>query len=270
MRGMNSASVDLIYLDPPFNSNQNFAAPIGSDAAGAAFKDTWTLDDVDLAWHGEIAEREPALYGIIDAAGVAHGKPMKAYLIMMAVRLLEMRRLLKPAGSIYMHCDDYADAYLRLAMDAIFGPDAFRNAITWKRHSSKALSIKKYARNSDRILYYAASKNSTWNQQHERYSEEHLKTFRYEDQYGKYGTQPLTGGRPGGPEAYGEFRGVLPSAGRAWAPRDGKIFRPKHASSYLRTTKSSMSSLNARRSIRLVSSTGLQTASPTTRVTCRC
>ena len=227
MRGMNSASVDLIYLDPPFNSNQNFAAPIGSEAAGAAFKDTWTLDDVDLAWHGEIAEREPALYGIIDAAGIAHGKPMKAYLIMMAVRLLEMRRLLKPTGSIYLHCDDYADAYLRLAMDAIFGPDAFRNAITWKRHSSKALSIKKYARNSDRILYYAASKNSTWNQQHERYSEEHLKTFRYEDQYGKYGTQPLTGGRPGGPEAYGEFRGVLPSAGRAWAPPRREKFPPK-------------------------------------------
>ena len=68
MRGMNSESVDLIYLDPPFNSNRNYAAPIGSQAAGAAFKDTWTLDDVDLAWHGEIAEQHPALYGIIGAA----------------------------------------------------------------------------------------------------------------------------------------------------------------------------------------------------------
>ena len=63
MRGMNSESVDLIYLDPPFNSNRNYAAPIGSEAAGAAFKDTWTLDDVDLAWHGEIADQQPALYG---------------------------------------------------------------------------------------------------------------------------------------------------------------------------------------------------------------
>lgn len=72
MRGMNSQSVDLIYLDPPFNSNQDYAAPIGSEAAGASFKDTWTLSDVDEAWHGEIAEQDPLLYAIIDAAGQAH------------------------------------------------------------------------------------------------------------------------------------------------------------------------------------------------------
>ncbi|MCE2484799.1 MAG: hypothetical protein J4F42_04765 [Desulfurellaceae bacterium] len=76
---------------------------MGSEAAGAAFKDTWTLSDVDEAWHGEIADKEPALYAIIDAAGLSHGKSMKSYLIMMAVRLLEMRRLLKPTGSMYLH-----------------------------------------------------------------------------------------------------------------------------------------------------------------------
>ena len=85
MRGMNSESVNLIYLDPPFNSNTDYSAPIGSEAAGAAFKDTWTLSDVDEAWHGEIADRQPALYSIIDTAGFAHGKSMKSYLIMMAV-----------------------------------------------------------------------------------------------------------------------------------------------------------------------------------------
>ena len=79
MRGLNSETVDLIYLDPPFNSNRDYAAPIGSKAAGAAFKDTWTLSDVDEAWHGEIAESQPALYSIVDAAGLAHGKGMKAY-----------------------------------------------------------------------------------------------------------------------------------------------------------------------------------------------
>ncbi len=101
MRGLNSESVDLIYLDPPFNSNRDYSAPIGSEAAeGAAFKDTWTLSDVDLAWHGLIAEENSGLYGIIDAADVAHGKGMKSYLIMMAVRLLEMKRILKPTGSI--------------------------------------------------------------------------------------------------------------------------------------------------------------------------
>ena len=100
MRGLNSASVDLIYLDPPFNSNRDYSGPIGSEAAGASFKDTWTLDDVDVAWHGEIAEQNPAVYAVIDAAGVAHGHGMKSYLIMMAVRLLEMHRLLTSTGSL--------------------------------------------------------------------------------------------------------------------------------------------------------------------------
>ena len=125
MRGMNSESVDLIYLDPPFNSNKNYKAPIGSQAAGAAFKDTWTLNDLDEAWHGELAEQEPPLHAIIDAAGIAHGKSMKSYLIMMGVRLLEMRRLLKPTGSIYLHCDPTASHYLKMEMDAIFGAGQF-------------------------------------------------------------------------------------------------------------------------------------------------
>ena len=136
MRGMNSESVDLIYLDPPFNSNRNYSAPIGSEAAGAAFKDTWTLDDVDLAWHGEIAEQHPALYAIIDAAREAHGRGMQSYLIMMGVRLLEMRRLLKPTGSIYLHCDPTASHYLKLLMDAVFGLGNFRTEIVWKRSSA--------------------------------------------------------------------------------------------------------------------------------------
>ena len=92
MRGMNSASVDLIYLDPPFNSNRDYAAPIGSEAAGAAFKDTWSLSDVDEAWQGEVADREPTVYAAIDAAGLTHGKGMKSYLIMMAVRLLRQAK----------------------------------------------------------------------------------------------------------------------------------------------------------------------------------
>lgn len=129
MRGMNSESVDLIYADPPFNSQADYAAPVGSEAAGAAFKDTWTLDDVDEAWHGLIAEQEPALYRIIDAAGLAHGKGMKSYLIMMAARLLEMRRVLKANGSLYVHCDPTASHYLKSLLDAIFGGGNF--AMSW-------------------------------------------------------------------------------------------------------------------------------------------
>ena len=164
MRGLNSETVDLIYLDPPFNSNRDYAAPIGSKAAGAAFKDTWTLSDVDEAWHGEIAESQPALYSIVDAAGLAHGKGMKAYLVMMAVRLLEMRRLLKPTGSIYLHCDPTASHYLKLLMDTTFGADNFQNELAWKRTSSHS-DAKRYASVSDRLLFYAF-KGATWHTQY--------------------------------------------------------------------------------------------------------
>ena len=133
MRGMNSESVDLIYLDPPFNSNRIYSAPVGSEAAAAAFKDAWTMDDVTAEEHGEVAERNPALYAVIDAAGQAHGKPMKAYLTMMGTRLLEMQRVLKSTGSIYLHCDPTAGHYLKMLMDSVFGRDNFRNEIVWKR-----------------------------------------------------------------------------------------------------------------------------------------
>ena len=157
MRGMNDECVDLIYLDPPFNSNRTYQAPIGSQAAGAAFKDTWHLSDVDEAWHGEIADREPALYAILDAAGTAHGKRMKSYLIMMGVRLLEMRRLLNPGGSLYLHCDETASHYLKLLLDAIFGPAQFHSEITWKRtssHNDGGQGRKQYGRVKDVILFY--------------------------------------------------------------------------------------------------------------------
>ncbi len=163
MRGMNSASVDLIYLDPPFKSNRNYAAPIGSKAAGAAFKDTWTLSDVDHAWHGEIAEELPPLYSVIAAAGLAHGKGMKSYLIMMAVRLLEMKRLLKETGSIYLHCDPTASHYLKVLMDVVFGKNNFRNEIVWSYKKVANSKAKKFLRAHDTILFYSASDSYDYN-----------------------------------------------------------------------------------------------------------
>ncbi len=158
MRGINSDCIDLIYLDPPFNSNQDYAAPIGSIAAGAAFKDTWTLSDIDVHEHGELADRHPAAYSVIEAARNASGKSTMSYLIMMAVRLVEMERILKPTGSIYLHCDPTASHYLKLLMDAVFGKDNFRNEIIW--HYRK-WPTGKYAfqRNHDIILFYALSKS---------------------------------------------------------------------------------------------------------------
>ena len=163
MRGMNSASVDLIYLDPPFNSNKTYSAPIGSEAAGASFKDTWTLSDVDVAWHGEIAEQNPAVYAMIDASGVAHGKGMKSYLIMMAVRLLEMQRVLKNTGSIYLHCDPTASHYLKLLMDSVFGNRNFRNEIVWCYTGPGSPKMRQFNRKHDTIFWYAKSENWCFN-----------------------------------------------------------------------------------------------------------
>ena len=156
LRGMNAESVDLIYLDPPFNSNKDYAAPVGSDAAGAAFKDTWHLSDLDVAWAGLIADEEPAIAYLLDAAGRTHGKGMQSYLTMMAVRLLEMRRLLKDTGSIYLHCDPTASHYLKLLMDAIFGNHQFRSEIVWRIGWVSGFKTQKrgWIRNHDTILYY--------------------------------------------------------------------------------------------------------------------
>ena len=218
LRALDAAAVDFIYLDPPFNSNQDFAAPIGSEAAGAAFKDTWTLSDVNEAEHGELADREPALYAAIHAAESTHGRSMKSYLIMMGLRMLEMRRVLKNTGSIYLHCDPTASHYLKLLMDAVFGRDNFRNEVIWKRTSTKSLA-KRYAVNTDRILYYVKSDGVTWNQQYTPYDNEYIrKTFRGRDKHGRWGTVDLSGGKAGSERAYMPLKGIEPPPGRAWAP----------------------------------------------------
>ena len=177
LRGFNSDSVDLIYLDPPFNSNRTYSAPIGSEAAGASFKDAWTLDDVDEAWHGEIAEREPGLYRVIDSAELSHGKGMKSYLIFMAVRLLEMKRILKDTGSVYLHCDPTANHYLKLVMDVVFGDNNFHNEIIWsyRRWPSKS---RKFQTMHDVILFYSKSKTHTFNVSYEPVSESYRKRFK--------------------------------------------------------------------------------------------
>ena len=163
LRGLNSACVDLIYLDPPFNSNRNYAAPVGSAAAGAAFNDTWTLNDLDKAWMGLIADEQPAMYQVLQTAGLTHGKAMQSYLCMMAVRLLEMRRVLKDTGSIYLHCDPTASHYLKLLMDSIYGERNFRSEITWRRTNAKGLAFRGYPNNADFLLYYGISEEYTWN-----------------------------------------------------------------------------------------------------------
>ena len=132
LRGLNSASIDLIYLDPPFNSNRNYRAPVGLPGGKevlAEFKDTWNYTDIDASWRGMIKEEHPALYNLLNAVESIQGKSMVSYLIFMAPRLMEMKRVLKSTGSIYLHCDPTASHYLKLLMDWIFGKANFRNEI---------------------------------------------------------------------------------------------------------------------------------------------
>ena len=226
LRGMNSEAVDLIYLDPPFNSNKDRSAPIGSKAAGAAFKDAWTLSDLDEAWHGEIAERQPAMYAVIDAAGLAHGKGMKAYLIMMAVRLLELHRVLKPTGSVYLHCDPTASHYLKMLMDCVFGRANFRNQIVWKRTGAHNRA-RRFGPVHDVVLFYSAGNQYLWNKVHLPYDSAYIaKNYRHKDGMGRLHQRiSLTGSGVRTGSSGSPWRGYDPTtAGRHWQlPPDSSL-----------------------------------------------
>ena len=162
MKGMNSNSVDLIYLDPPFNSKRDYEAPIGSEAEGAEFKDTWEITDTKLDWHGEIAKTNQSIYEFISASRYSHGESMMAYLIMMAIRLIEMHRILKEDGSIYLHCDPTASHYLKIIMDCIFGRKNFRNEIIWC-YTGPSNTKRYFPKKTDTILFYTKSNQWTFN-----------------------------------------------------------------------------------------------------------
>ncbi len=220
MRGMNSASVDLIYLDPPFNSKANYAAPIGSEAAGAEFKDTWTLQDVDIAWLDLIEAKHPRLNKVIHAA---MSKSDKSYLIYMAVRLLEMHRILKSTGSIYLHCDPTMSHYLKLLMDAVFGKKSFQSEITWQRTSSHNDRV--FGNVRDTILFYGTVAVDLPDNRLPLDPEYVRKHYRHEDSRGKWRSHDLTGARTSSGESGQPWRGFDPASygGRHWSiPKIGE------------------------------------------------
>ena len=178
LRALDSESVDLIYLDPPFQSNRNYSAPLGSQAAGAHFKDTWTLSDTDRAWHGQIAEHHPALFDIIRAIGKVNGDKDKSYLIYMAMRLLEMHMVLKPTGSIYLHCDPTMSHGLKLVMDSVFGKTNFRNEVVWCYRGMPA-KANKFQQKHDTIFYYTKSDSYPFNLQYDNPTPESEKTYKH-------------------------------------------------------------------------------------------
>ena len=187
MAGINDGCIDLIYLDPPFNKNKKFTAPIGSSAEGASFKDIFREEDLKKEWLWTIKEDQPELYHFLDGMkGV--GKPYNfAYLSYMAIRLLEMKRILKDTGSIYLHCDPNMSHYLKTTMDCIFGENNFRNEIVWRKYAGRKNNAKnKYSTQHDVVLFYAKSTGNLFYGLWEPHTEKEIsKKYRYKDEDGR-------------------------------------------------------------------------------------
>jgi DNA modification methylase len=185
-------SVDLIYLDPPFKSNQDynvlFAERDGSRSAAQikAFEDTWRWDEAAAAAYEHTVESGGRVSQAMQAFRTFLGESdMLAYLSMMAPRLVELRRVLKKTGSIYLHCDPTASHYLKIIMDGVFDPRRFRNEIVWKRTTAHS-SAEKYAPVHDTILYYARGDNPVWNKPRTKYDDAYLdKYYRFDDGDGR-------------------------------------------------------------------------------------
>ena len=155
LNGMNSDSVDLIYLDPPFNSKRTWSAPISSKAAGASFKDIWTWHDVDEECLSDLNEYS-ALVEYIHSIEKIHSKGMMSYITYMAQRIIQMHRVLRDTGSLYLHVDPTASHYLKIVLDQIFGEKNFINEIIWCYKSGGA-SKRKFSKKHDTILFYSKS-----------------------------------------------------------------------------------------------------------------
>ena len=222
-------TVDLIYLDPPFNSNATynvlFRERSGEESAAqiTAFEDTW-----HWGWESEIAFQDVVTRGpdkvgsLLSALRQFLGQnDMMAYLTMMAQRMVELHRVLKPTGSIYLHCDPTASHYLKLLMDAVFDIANYRNEIVWKRtsaHSDVEQGARHMGRIHDTVLMYSKSADPQWNTVYVPYDQQYIDSvYRYTDDDGRrYQTQPLHAAKPGGDTRY-EWKGKLPPPGRYWA-----------------------------------------------------
>ncbi|MDE0124653.1 MAG: DNA methyltransferase [Bryobacterales bacterium] len=257
-RYVGDESVDLIYLDPPFKSNQDynvlFAERDGTQAAAQikAFEDTWRWDQAAVRAYEEVVERGGPVAEALRAFRMCVGQnDMLAYLSMMAPRLVELRRALKPIGSLYLHCDPTSSHYLKLLLDAVFGPENFRGEIVWKRssaHSDTKQGSKQPGRIHDVLLFYTKTSDWAWNEVYTPYADSYTgRDYRLvEEGTGRrFRRGDLTAARPGGDTSYEwrvkkhegvrerwvadledehlspvagwEYKGVRPYRGRYWA-----------------------------------------------------
>ena len=188
-KGIADGSVDLIYLDPPFNSqasyNVLFKAASGAalDAQAEAFRDTWKWDTPAESAYEDVMQQN------VDVALVLSGfrkwlgdNAMMAYLAMMSARLIELRRKLKPAGSLFLHCDPTASHFLKILLDAVFGVQCFTNEIIWQRTTPKGLAFSRFPSNHDVLLFYRFGDSFNWTPQYKAYTNEYLKRYNLIDE----------------------------------------------------------------------------------------
>ncbi len=227
-RYIKDETVDLVYLDPPFNSNATynvlFGEQDGTQAASQikAFEDTWRWDAAAAAAYQDTVEMGGQVSRAMQAFRTVLGEnTMLSYLAMMAPRLVELRRVMKETASIYLHCDPTASHYLKMLMDAVFGEINYRNEIIWKRTSAHANVGKKYAVVQDRLLFYSKSDVWCWNQPYLSYTDKYM-TSHYgqcEVETGRrFTTRDLTASmqRASSGQLY-EWKGIRPVESRCWA-----------------------------------------------------
>ena len=222
-----SDSVDLIYLDPPFNSNQNYNLLFGNSdkkrrngrrsAQVRAFDDTWRWDDAAAKRVDRLARAaaHPAHKAVVGLRTLIGEGGMLAYLSYMAERLAEMPRILKRTGSIYLHCDPTASHGLKLVMDCIFSPANFRNEIVWRRSNAHNMKTKAYVRINDVLLFYSKADTYRFNTQFTEYGKAQLKRYRRDDSGRLYTGQDLTFGSVNESRQFA-WRGTTPPANRSW------------------------------------------------------
>ena len=223
------ASVDLIYLDPPFNSNATynvlFQERSGEHSAAqiTAFDDTWHWGlESEAAYRDVVTGGQKGLADLLQAMRSFLGQnDMMAYLTMMSQRMVELHRALKPTGCIYLHCDPTASHYLKMLLDSVFGPRNFRNEITWKRTGSHGGSMR-WGPIHDTILFYSMSDNYLWNRIYQDYDDSYIeKYYRFEDTKGKYRLVTLTGAGTRKGHSGNPWRGVNPH--RLWSALGGSF-----------------------------------------------
>ena len=220
-------TVDLVYLDPPFNSEQEYNVLFESKDGSAApaqikaFEDTWHWDQGAARVFDDVVQRGGEVADVMVAFRRFLGtNDMLAYLTMMAPRLVELHRVLKPMGSLYLHCDPTASHYLKLLLDAVFGVNNFRADVRWKRTSAHGNVQLNYAWVSDQLLYYTKTDEFTWNPQYQAYDPEYIDShYAQEDPDGrKFTTRDLTAAisRASSGQLY-DWKGVRPVPTRCWS-----------------------------------------------------